>query len=450
MGLLMALVLALGALVVLTRWQVVLREDISPGWLGSVWCIRIAAGFCLMAIYTWYYPDRNTGDTWKYFDDAMKIRSWWSQDPSLTLRFLTGIGLDDPAFTLWKDQLTGWNTQYTYGLPYDYRMMVRLQLLLSILSFGHYEVHVVLMALAGWWGSWFAFRAIRPFWPHAPLSLFLLLNLIPTTALWSSGVAKESPLWLGFGLALLVTSEGIRNRFGRQHIVPALFAAALLSAFKPYIGLCMVPSLFSLIIWHLVHRKRLALVFVSVHALIILAATTGSWLNPAGDLFYILEKRRDDFYAEATNKHARSVVAIPQITNFAEAVMHLPEAMALTYLRPWPGEAENATTAAAATENGLLALLLALVIPAFRWPRNTDQPFLWFAVSFVVANAVIIGFSVPVLGASVRYKMAGLMMLIILTGILARGPQRRILIKLFCVLKGPDAATQDVRSSPAE
>jgi hypothetical protein len=417
MGALTAILTALAISAAIAWWCRISDNGIPRSWHLGAWGVRIAAGFALMAVYTVFYPDKNTSDTWKYFNDAMTIRSWWSEHPDITWRFLTGQGLDAPEYDSWKDQLIGWNTQYTYGLPYDYRSMVRLQLVVSLVSFGHYEAHVVWMALLGWIGSLFLFRAIRTFWPHHPRLLYALLTLLPTMVFWSSGVAKEAPLWCAFGMAMWVITAFIQGGLRVVHILPAALATVLLISLKPYIGLCLLPSVMALMLWKVIGKKRLILSFAIIHLILGGVALYSTLLNPAGDLIYILQKRKTDFYQTAADRGAGSVIQLPNVHSAADLLIHIPEAFAVTYLRPWLWEADNLMMWAAALENTLILAVILLLLPRYRMPDNTVLPFWLLCISFILANAVIIGYSVPVLGAAVRYRFAALTMLCILAGI---------------------------------
>lgn len=396
------------------RWFRV--AELSPKWVTSGFIIRLFAGFALMAVYTWYYTERSDSDTWKYFDDAMQIRSWWKNDPLRVLQFLTGIGCDAGEMQVWSDRLSGWNSPYTYGLPYDYRTIVRLNLILSIFTFGQYPAHVVWMAFMGFTGSVAAYRAFKPWWTWSPKVLAIILGLLPTLIFWSSGAVKESPAWLLTGLFFLSLSRWIQHKSNAQ-LFASFTLLILLYFFKPYLTLAFVPAFISLLCWSALRRKWLIRCFVVVHVVGVALATGPVKINPAGDLMYILNKKRTDFIQVARQTAAGSLVQTPESKQLSDLLIHFPSALFLTCFRPWLHEAKNPVMIAAALENTMLLIAMCIALIGFRTPRRNSLPIWMVGISFVILNAIFIGFSVPILGAVVRYRFAALAVLCIIVGL---------------------------------
>src|SRR5258708_7292791 len=65
----------------------------------SVFLLKIIAGFFLTWIYTSYYPDRQTADIYKYFDDSKIIFSAFKNHNYVDyLKMVSGIGNDNTYF----------------------------------------------------------------------------------------------------------------------------------------------------------------------------------------------------------------------------------------------------------------------------------------------------------------------------------------------------------------
>jgi len=412
MGILIAAVTFLFLLFAVKRVGWFRAEGIPGNWVSIAFLLRIAAGFALMAVYTWYYTERVDSDTWKYFDDAMRIRSWWKEDPMRVIRFLFGAGIQGEEMAVWRDQLSGWNATYTYGFPYDYRTIVRLQLLLSVFTFGHYEAHVVWMAFMGLIGSLAIYRAVLPWWPHPPAILAIIPGVLPSLIFWSSGVVKEAPAWMLTGLLFLFVSSAIRLQKMRYPVL-ACITLFLLFFLKPYLCLSLIPGLSALLIWHTINRKWLVPCFVGSHILILILALSPVTINPAGNLIYVLNKKHEDFRNVALETNAGSLIETSPLEGPADLFLRLPQAFATTFLRPWIGEVSNPMMALAAVENTLLLIALVVLLLNFRLPGLSSRP-LWLLMwSFVLTNAIVIGYSVPVLGAVVRYRFAAFTILLI-------------------------------------
>ncbi|MFT6175787.1 MAG: hypothetical protein ACI9CP_001986, partial [Cryomorphaceae bacterium] len=91
-----------------------------------------------------------------------------------------------------------------------------------------------------------------------------------------------------------------------------------------------------------------------------------------------------------------------------------PNALHVTYLRPWPWEWTNFLYIPAALENLFLFIALGLMLWNFRRPYGLAVPIIAFGISAVLVLGVLIGEVVPVLGAVVRYKMPALIFLFVI------------------------------------
>jgi hypothetical protein len=187
-----------------------------------------------------------------------------------------------------------------------------------------------------------------------------------------------------------------------------VFLGALITMFslKEYVLLCTFPALFFLA-FHKWYKRRPLVLFLIVHAGFAWFATHPFGWYKAGDLVYVLGKKRADFYQVSQAAQAGSTIELPPLTSSLDLLVNFPSAFSVTYFRPYFFECSSPMMWISAFENCAYLLGFLLLIFTFRKHKQNGPIFL-AAASIVVCSAVIIGNSVPVLGAVVRYKIAAL------------------------------------------
>jgi hypothetical protein len=96
----------------------------------------------------------------------------------------------------------------------------------------------------------------------------------------------------------------------------------------------------------------------------------------------------------------------------ASFVANAPQAFTLSTIRPYPSDVRHLLSLAAACEiNFLLLLFIAFLF--FRKNTITVNPFLLFCIFFSFSVLIMIGYTVNILGAIVRYRSITLSLLIV-------------------------------------
>lgn len=405
----------------------------------GIFTLKLLAGLVLWIIYTAYFPYRNTSDSFRYFDDAMHLHGYLFEDPQVWLRFFFGWQVHAPDLDHVHEGLRSWQSAYRYGIANDNPTIVRINMLIRLVSGGTYAVHVVLMCFIALIGQLLLARAVqnlaaRQAWQVSGNVLLLGAALFPTVLFWSSSVLKEVPLVFGLGLLF----HGLwKMADGRRGLWLVLAASLLLLHIKSYVFICLLPAMLG---WTVYRRFAMRPLFAFPLALTASygLALSAKWFFPAGGLLYILRKKQEDFYNVAAAHEAGSTVQISPVSEQPLAFLaDLPERLTLTYLRPFPSEADTALQMAASAENLVfLVACLILILLFVRRPKNSPSwigrlhkqgafplAFTWSVISFGLAFGAVAGSTVPVLGALVRYKLPVLMLFGVLFFLLASGRQ---------------------------
>lgn len=416
---LLAVLWLLLALVALWRFNFRLTAGMDKRVITALLGLKLLAGAALYLIYTQHYTYRGTSDSFRYYDDAVHLNSYFVKAPEVWWRFMLGIQLDDPELQPVHDQLRSWQSSYNYGVANDNPTIVRLNMVVGLLTANGYAGHLLWMCLIALFGhvllarGWCAITRT----PRRMTYVLLGTALFPTVVFWGSSILKEVPLIFGLGLLFCGFGALFNQRYLRALVL--LPAMLLLMQVKPYVVITLAPPLVVLTL-ALAFRVKSWLAFAVVLPLSYALAVNASVVYPPGDLLYILSKKQTDFYNVAKEHDAGSVVEISPVDQHPLGFLaDLPERLALTYVRPLPSEASGALQWLAVAENLLFVLLFAggsiALWRARRTVTSTEtyrrQVALWFmVVGFIVVFGSIAGATVPVLGAIVRYKLPVLLL----------------------------------------
>src|SRR5580700_8223423 len=115
-------------------------ENISPNIISFVFFIKVLAGCSLGLLYTHYYKDRSTADTFKFFDDGEIMFNQLFHHPKYFFEMLTGINGNDPDLNSYYNAMNAWNNKDV--MFNDNKTIIRLNVLFDMFSISHYYVNV--------------------------------------------------------------------------------------------------------------------------------------------------------------------------------------------------------------------------------------------------------------------------------------------------------------------
>lgn len=374
--------------------------------IAALFGLKILAGTALWAVYTYAYPDRSTADIFKYFDDSKVLYDALWTAPGDFLRMLTGIGNDSPYFDQqYYGVMNNWVRRFENNVYNDSHTMIRFNAVVRIFSFGYYHVHTVFACFLSTVGIVALFRALQPLVRGLERLLAVSLFLWPSVLFWASGVLKESLLMLGLGLFLLGTIGVWPTRLAWRPLLAALIGLALMLVVKFYVLLCLLPGLLAWI-WVRERPGRVLLKFVVVHAVLFAAAMMLGEVWPERNVLYMLAMKQSDFIGMATEVNSGSLLPVPDLEpTMLSFLQNVPSALYMAFASPFTSINKGMLGIMGGAENLLVFLLPIVALWRTRPWKDIDGATVLFLASYVLLLALLIGWTVPVVGALVRYRV---------------------------------------------
>lgn len=346
----------------------------------------------------WY--KHGGGDTWDYFHYGQVIFSTLSQRPDLYLKLVFGpinyIPTDPVMYTIVDCDLEHWSDERTY-------IMLRISALISLVAFGHYEVHAAFFAFFSLLGLVGIYRWLAHYFSEQQTILYLFLFWQPSVFFWGSGMHKEALCILCLGFLFYAFDKYLRHDGHWQHIGMALLGGWLLFMVRPHVGLLLPPILLA---WGLSNRYRryiglqflLSYVFLLVWVVFFDTYTHYSVFRILVEMqhnFIAYFKGNTDFYLPALQPTLGSVLSFLPIA--------LYNMLLLPTLAPFVLQRDILSCLVALENTFFLILLLGSIARTLYYRISLDA--IWYVcVLFALSHLVLMGLITDNLGAISRYR----------------------------------------------
>ncbi|HEX5001072.1 MAG TPA: hypothetical protein VFW78_01120 [Bacteroidia bacterium] len=388
-----------------------------------LFAFKLIAGVAVGLIYTYYYTDRHTADTFRLFDDSQivfnTIHSSWRDFFSI----MTGIGGDSPHLGPIYNSMNNWYD--IYSPINDNRFMIRFNAALRFISMGHYYVHVVIVAFLSTSGTIALFRFLQTYLSDCSKALFLAIGFLPSVLFWGSGLMKDAMVVFALGFTLYFFGRLLSAPGNRIKMIFFVIALLVLTFSRFQIMVLTLPALSA---WWISVRfpKHGIVAFPGMVALVTALFFLLSGVYSDIDLSSLLYNKQQSFIRLATEAGAGSMIKPIKFAPYpSDVLLHAPLGFATTLLRPFITDSGNPLLVMSGIENLFILLLGIYCMLDFRKNFRESSSLLLFSIWFVVISFSVIGLVTPVLGAMVRYKTPALPLLLVVFLLLAN-PKKRL------------------------
>jgi len=381
-------------------------EGIKPIWWSIAFGLKVLAGILLVYIYLDYYSDRESADMFKYYDDGRAIWESTRGNNKDFVKIISGIYNQD-EYALLKDKYllntNHWDRADFVPFRYENRLIIRINAALMPLTGGNFGLHLLFFIFIAFIGQYFLFKSIATFIPKK--ISFLIIFLFPSLLLWTSGILKEAiiifiiGLWF-YGLKMLIDKKYVLS------VILLLISTLIASTVKVYIIIGLYLSILPLIIYKIIKKYKVWQVYLCVFLIYILSIPLLKYLFGL-DLLTLIVNKLELTTNLAINENAGSMInplkLEPTLFSF---IINAPLAIINTFFRPFINDINSLIIIPSFIEN-LIWILLTIIAIIFRKKEITqkEQNILLFFLSFVIIETLLIGYTTPILGATVRYRI---------------------------------------------
>jgi hypothetical protein len=455
------------------HWQVSNKMVLPLFFMG-----KIGFALFFLYIYTYHYGGGElTADAGRFFKESRVFFNLCFEHPDMYLKFLFGLESDPHIVDAYMPELSHWNAT-TRTMPNDSRNVIRINSLLHFISFGEILVHFVCFSFFSFMAALDLAKFLRRLSTLTYEVIVLLLTLFPSIAFWSGSIIKEPLLIVGIFLlfrGVFDAELSLKGKLWRcflgillmamfkpyvllvlipillYHLVIARFFHSMKALIFSTIG-CISLAILSLFMVgklddgiHIISRQQQDFMNVRDGGLYLakdsayqyyvyfgnrsqfrVEGNIAELLEPTGVLVVHksdyedryaskLEEIGTKFTIEVQMSQAGSGIEVTRINESGWTMLRMiPEVLVNVLFRPWPWDKGSWLIIPAFIENVILILLLIVSFIFHRTLSVNEKRIIWSLCLFAVALMLIVGWTTPVLGAIVRYKMPATLALLII------------------------------------
>jgi hypothetical protein len=384
-------------------------EKLNAQHLTIFFFLKVLGGIALTLIYTCYYTDQSKADIYRFFNDSKVISSVLYHNKLAWFKIVSGIGTyDDDAFAYLV------HTQYFSHPAADFAtsnsFLIRFISVLNFFSCSNIYIDTLFFDFITFSSLVLLYRPLQAFFPQSEKFLRLPLFLIPSVIFWSSGLLKEPLLITGISVYLYIwLSAGSRQIW--VTLIWLLLALIFISLLKIYAGgilvLCSLFLPFNKSFTSLPYpvARRLALFLVII---------AGGWYFLSPKFCEKIIHKRDEFVLLSITEKSGSALDMQMSEPDCQHMLSLvPSGLVNAIFRPFVWEGGKLFQKLFGFETLVMFVFIAVLFTCFKIPDSKKLSLALFFLSFALLNYLMIGLTIPVLGAIVHYRITSIMFFLI-------------------------------------
>jgi len=403
MDILLSIVYIIALLFIIKKWSFFQNSGIRFQSISAIFLIKILFSFLLYFIYDQFYGYQS--DSYYFFNDAQIIYKELKNNTADLFSIITSIGYSDFEHESILRETSFWYKKYDYGLYNDNRTLIRLNLIFSIISHGSYHIHSIFMCFITLIGFVGIYRAFCSYLQQIKNLLFFAVFLAPSVLFWGSGIFKEGILIFALGLLFFSLQKIYSNNYSLKSIIILFFTIGILLVTKIYFLLGLIPFLILFFLFRN-SNKHLIIKILGIHIVCVSIAFGLKYIDNSLDIPQYFVMKQGDFINVANEQTSKNFIDFQKLENNLGAfILASPKAILNTTFKPFLWESKNSLAILSSIENVLLLLIPLALIFYTRKINSTQKFWIYGLLSFVMLLFIIIGLTVPISGAIVRYKM---------------------------------------------
>ncbi|MBB1283018.1 hypothetical protein HRH25_01440 [Flavisolibacter sp. BT320] len=399
--------LVFAAYLILFAWLVTttrffLASGLTKPQLVIIFLLKVMAGILYGWVGVYYGELAQMVDTWSYHFESLTEYKILISDPGHFFSSLFHNTYQDGYAKFLAVENSWWN-------DLKGNFFIKLLAIFNLASFGNYYVNVIFYSFLSLFGPIGLYRVMQDFYPGNRLAIILATFMVPSFLYWTSGLHKDGLIFLGMVMMFYPLYFLLKGKpLTLVAVISMLLGFVLVLALRNFMVIPLLPAVLAWIMASKLSWESWK-VFGLVYALFFLLFFTGKYIHPRLDFPEEVVVRQEAFQ----NLGGGSAVEVDRLKpTVGSFLANLPDAFTLSTIRPYPSDVRHLLSLAAAVEiNFLLLVVLACLL--FRKQKIKLQAFTLFCFFFAFSVLLMIGYTVNILGAIVRYRSIVLTLLFI-------------------------------------
>jgi len=281
-------------------------------------------------------------------------------------------------------------------------IIIKLLSIFDILSNCNYFINTLFYNFLVFFGPISLYRIFIQIFPSKKKTLLVTVFLLPSCLYFTSGLHRDGLVFLALGIVCFNMYNILRSkRFSAERLIHIFWGLVLIFLLRNFIFITLLPALAA---WVIAAKKQKSIfsTFVIVHVSFTVIFFSLKFIHPKLDLPQYVSSRQLAFI-ELAGKAGSAININPLFPDFRSFFNNAPQALNHTLMRPYLSENVTPLYTPLALEILFYEILLFAYL-LFPLKMPVYNSFIYFGLFFALSMFLLIGYTIPILGAIVRYR----------------------------------------------
>lgn len=305
---------------------------------------------------------------------------------------------------LLEDTHSFWNNLRT-------NLLVKMLSLFDLLSLKSFLINTLFYNFLIFFGSVALYKVFIQIFPRCVYPLIFCIFLLPSALFFSAMIHRDGLILLSVSMIVYHLFYILhQSAFSWKRILLLTLFLLFIFLLRNFVFITLIPALIG---WLIANKfpKHAFISFLAVYVFTAILFFSMHFIIPAVDLPNYVSLRQQSFIE--LGKAGTSTIPIHTLQpTFSSFLINSPQAFNHVLMRPYLWEIASFQYVPFAIEIFLLEVLLLLFL-FFRKKIIKVHPVVYFGIFFSLSILLVIGYTVPIIGAIVRYRSIYLIFLVI-------------------------------------
>lgn len=364
----------------------------NKAWI-ALFILKVAAGIAYGYVLSSSNYYQTISDTWKFHAESLKETQLLYHQPWEYFTNLFHNPYEGGYFKFFSTSDSYWN-------DLKFNSFTKLISIFNVFTFGNYYTNVIFYSFLTFFGTAAFIKTMVAIFKTNPYLIMASVALLPSFAFWCNGIHKDGLIFTGIAIFIYLFHKANNDGgYNARNITAMILSLLLVLPLRNALFIGVLPAALAWVLAERFPAKRWW-IFAGIVVGGVVLFFSASYISYRLNLPMSIVTRQQEFMKLKANSAIPMTILEPTFSSFLN---NLPQAFNHGFCRPYLSEAKSLFYWPAALEVVLFWILFVLML--FRPIKPFYLPnvviFCWLVALIIL---VVIGYTVPYLGAIVRYK----------------------------------------------
>lgn len=297
-------------------------------------------------------------------------------------------GLMDTSKSFWNDTRSN--------------LIIKMLSIFDIFSGKNFFINTLFFNFLVFFGPVALYKVFDKIFFKSAYPLIACIFILPSALFFSAMIHRDGLILLSLSMVVYHLFFIMRQpNFSVKRTLAVLFFLLLIFLLRNFVFITLLPAI---IAWIIANRnpKYALVIFMGIYSLTAILFFGSSYISPKTDLPQYVSERQIAFI-EIAKTGASGIDINPLYPNIRSFFNNTPQALNHSLMRPYLSGIENFNYLPFALEIILYEIIILFFI-FYRNKKSAIHPLAYFCIFFSLSMFLVIGYTIPIIGAIARYR----------------------------------------------